>query len=198
MIRCSECGHENMDGLEYCDACGAKLPAVTPAAAEPAPVLPAPTATAEEPSTAVSTPESRVAAASAEATAPEAAPVPVSAPAAPAPTVAVIQTAKLTIVRGGTIGKVFPLQPGDNLVGRWDPDSGAFPEVDLETDDPEARISRKHALIRVSDSVTVEVIGSLNGTFVNRSRRLDPGSPVVLKDGDEIIIGKTFFKVSLS
>jgi len=104
----------------------------------------------------------------------------------------------LTIVRGGTIGKVFPLQPGDNLVGRWDPDSGAFPEVDLETDDPEARISRKHALIRVSDSVTVEVIGSLNGTFVNRSRRLDPGSPVVLKDGDEIIIGKTFFKVSLS
>ena len=37
MIRCSECGHENMDGLEYCDACGAKLPAVAPAAAEPAP-----------------------------------------------------------------------------------------------------------------------------------------------------------------
>lgn len=195
MIRCSECGHENMDGLEYCDACGAKLPAVTPAAAEPAP---APTAAAEEPSTSVSAPESPVAAASAETTAPEAAPVPVSAPAAPAPATAVIQNAKLTIVRGGTVGKVFPLQPGDNLVGRWDPDSSAFPEVDLETDDPEARISRKHALIRVSDSVTVEDIGSLNGTFVNRGRRLDPGSPAVLKDGDEIIVGKTFFKVSLS
>jgi FHA domain len=195
MIRCSECGHENMDGLEYCDACGAKLPAVTPAAAEPAP---APTAAAEEPSTSVSAPASPVATASAETTVPEVTPIPVSAPAAPTPATAVIQNAKLTIVRGGTVGKVFPLQPGDNLVGRWDPDSGAFPEVDLETDDPEARISRKHALIRVSDSVTVEDIGSLNGTFVNRGRRLDPGSPAVLKDGDEIIVGKTFFKVSLS
>jgi pSer/pThr/pTyr-binding forkhead associated (FHA) protein len=121
----------------------------------------------------------------------------VSAPAAPAPAAA-LQTAKLTIVRGGTVGKVFPLQPGDNLVGRWDPDSGAFPEVDLETDDPEARISRKHALIRVSDTVTIEDIGSLNGTFVNRGRRLEPGSPAVLQDGDEIIVGKTFFKVSLT
>jgi len=36
MIRCPECGHENMDGLEYCDACGAKLPAVAPAPVEPA------------------------------------------------------------------------------------------------------------------------------------------------------------------
>jgi pSer/pThr/pTyr-binding forkhead associated (FHA) protein len=87
---------------------------------------------------------------------------------------------------------------GDNLIGRWDPDSGAFPEVDLEADDPEARISRKHALIRVSDKVTIEDIGSLNGTFVNRGPRLEPGSPVELKDGDEIIIGKTFFKASFS
>jgi pSer/pThr/pTyr-binding forkhead associated (FHA) protein len=122
----------------------------------------------------------------------------VSAPAAAPAPAAVIQNAQLTIVRGGTVGKVFPLQSGDNLIGRWDPDSGAFPEVDLEADDPEARISRKHALIRVSDTVTIEDIGSLNGTFVNRGRRLEPGSPVALKDGDEIIIGKTFFKISLS
>jgi len=189
MIRCSECGHENMDGLEYCDACGAKLPAVAPPAAAPEP---APTAVAGETPTAVSVPEPP-----AEAAAPEAAPVPVSAPAAPAPAAA-LQTAKLTIVRGGTVGKVFPLQPGDNLLGRWDPDSGAFPEVDLETDDPEARISRKHALIRVSDTVSIEDIGSLNGTFVNRGRRLEPGSPAMLQDGDEIIVGKTFFKVSLT
>ena len=25
MIKCSECGYENMDGLDYCDGCGAKL-----------------------------------------------------------------------------------------------------------------------------------------------------------------------------
>jgi len=179
-----------MDGLEYCDACGAKLPAVAAATAEPAPA-PA----EEEPVVAVTAPETPAEEAPAGAEAPEAAPVSVSTPAAPA---AVVHNAQLTIVRGGTVGKVFPLQPGDNLVGRWDPDSGAFPEVDLETDDPEARISRKHALIRVNENVTIEDIGSLNGTFVNRGRRLEPGSPAVLKDGDEIIIGKTFFKVSLS
>jgi len=195
MIRCSECGHENMDGLEYCDACGAKLLAMAPAAAEPAP---APLPETEEPGIAVTAPEAPAegAAVAAEPEAPAVAPVTVTTPAAPA--AGVIQSAKLTVIRGGTVGKVFPLQPGDNLVGRWDPDSGAFPEVDLETDDPEARISRKHALIRLSESMTIEDIGSLNGTFVNRGRRLEPGSPAVLKDGDEIIIGKTFFKVSLS
>ncbi len=153
MIRCSECGHENMDGLEYCDACGAKLPAIAPPAVESES---APSVAVGEPPTTVSVPEPPAEAAAPEAAAPEAAPLPVSVPAAPAP--AALQNAKLTVVRGGTVGKVFPLQLGDNLVGRWDPDSGAFPEVDLETDDPEARISRKHALIRISDTVTIEDI----------------------------------------
>ena len=27
MIKCGECGYENMDGLDYCDGCGAKLAA---------------------------------------------------------------------------------------------------------------------------------------------------------------------------
>lgn len=197
MIRCSECSHENMDGLEYCDACGAKLPASTATAADPASI---PTAPEMEAPVVTSATESTDTASSDPTTAApeEEAPVSVSPPAAPAPVAASIQGAKLTVLRGGTVGKVFTLQAGDNMVGRWDPDSGAFPEVDLETDDTEARISRKHALIRVSDKITIEDIGSLNGTFVNRGTRLEPGSPVALKDGDEIIIGKTFFKVSLT
>lgn len=193
MIRCSECSHENMDGLEYCDACGAKLPVGAPA--EPtAAVVPvaAPVVAPEPPPTETGAPTEAVAAVE---------PAAVAAPSTPAPSAApssgTIQTAQLTILRGGTVGKVFPLQAGDNLVGRWDPDSGSFPEVDMEHDDPEARISRKHALIRMSDKITIEDIGSLNGTFVNRGRRLEPGSPTELKDGDEIIVGKTFFKLSV-
>jgi pSer/pThr/pTyr-binding forkhead associated (FHA) protein len=195
MIRCSECSHENMDGLEYCDACGAKLPAG--ASTEPVPAAPAAPAAAPvvapEPSppaeASIPTEEE-----SSGATATVATPVPVSVP---TPSAGTVQNAQLTILRGGTVGKVFPLQVGDNLIGRWDPDSGSFPEVDMEHDDPEARISRKHALIRVSDRITIEDIGSLNGTFVNRGRRLEPGSPAEVKDGDEIIVGKTFFKVSV-
>ena len=68
--------------------------------------------------------------------------------------------------------------------------------MDLEQDDPEAKISRKHALVRIEDGkITVEDIGSLNGTYVNRQPRLQPGSPVEIKTGDEIIIGKTFLKL---
>lgn len=189
MIHCAECGHDNMDGLEYCDACGAKLASAAETTAASAPAQE--TGTGETAST-TDVVETAVTA--------EIAPVVVSAPTPqePASVTTPLQNARLTVLRGGTVGKVFPLQVGDNLIGRWDPDSGAFPEVDLESDDTEARISRKHALIRVSDKITIEDIGSLNGTFVNRGRRLEPGSPIPLKDGDEIIIGKTFFKVALA
>jgi len=184
-----------MDGLEYCDACGAKLPAGT--SAEPVPAAPAaaPVVAPEPSPPAEASIPTEEAASEATATVPTSpTPVPVSVP---TPSAGTIQSAQLTILRGGTVGKVFPLQIGDNLVGRWDPDSGSFPEVDMEHDDPEARISRKHALIRVSDKITIEDIGSLNGTFVNRGRRLEPGSPAEVKNGDEIIVGKTFFKVSM-
>ena len=106
---------------------------------------------------------------------------------------------KLSIIRGGRRGQEFELESGNNLVGRWDPETGAFPEVDLDADDPEAKVSRKHALIRIdAGKITIEDIGSLNGTYVNRQPRLQPGSPLNLKDGDEIIIGKTFLKLSIN
>ena len=34
MIKCSECGYENIDGLDYCDGCGAKLAAAPAPAGE--------------------------------------------------------------------------------------------------------------------------------------------------------------------
>lgn len=104
--------------------------------------------------------------------------------------------AKFVVVRGGRKNQEFPLEEGNNLIGRWDPETGSFPEVDLDADDPEAKISRKHALLRIENGkLTVEDIGSLNGTYVNRQPRLQPGTPVDLKNGDEIIIGKTFLKL---
>ena len=215
MIRCAECNEENMDGLEYCDSCGAKLEVIATESAE-APAAPDSEAVEEAPAEVETSETSETSAASetspeavAEEPAAEAVgdiptPAPEEAPGDVAPsegpgsegTEGAAGSASLTITRGGTVGKVFELQAGDNLVGRWDPDSGSFPEVDMENDDAEARISRKHALIKFGDELTIEDIGSLNGTFVNRGQRLEPGSPATLKDGDEIIVGKTFFKVS--
>jgi hypothetical protein len=241
MIKCSECGYENMDGLDYCDGCGAKLesaahagggeahPSTPPAgsaAAAPDPAAVnemaaagAPATAAESPTTAAASPQP--AAESAMSGTPEAgasnehvAAVPepplakaptgemssgVAAPAsAPEPAAAPFK-AKLSIIRGGRRGQEFELESGNNLVGRWDPETGAFPEVDLDADDPEAKVSRKHALIRIDGGkITIEDIGSLNGTYVNRQPRLQPGTPQDLKDGDEIIIGKTFLKLSIN
>ncbi|HTR61168.1 MAG TPA: FHA domain-containing protein [Candidatus Binataceae bacterium] len=199
MIKCSECGYENMDGLDYCDGCGAKLAAA--AAAAPEAAAPAPAPEPEKPAEAAAPAEEpKPSEAPTGEIKPEAAPASPAAPAPAAPAAAVAAfKASLKIVRGSTRkDQVFPLEDGNNLVGRWDPETGSFPEVDLDADDPEAKISRKHALIRIADGkVTVEDIGSLNGTYVNRGARLQPGSPVELKTGDEIIIGKTFLKLMI-
>jgi FHA domain len=205
MIKCTECGYENMDGLDYCDGCGAKLAAATPAAGGgAAPAAPAP----EAPAAAAPPAEAPAAAApAAEAPATEVPkseaptgelnkPAPAPAPAAAAAPIVGAFKAKFIVVRGGRKGQEFPLEDGNNLIGRWDPETGSFPEVDLDADDPEAKISRKHALCRIEDGkITVEDIGSLNGTYVNRGQRLQPGSPADIKNGDEVIIGKTFLKL---
>jgi len=105
---------------------------------------------------------------------------------------------KLLVLRGPTRGKEYPIEEGSNLIGRWDPDEGAFPEIDLEHEDIEAKISRKHAIIeRQGNKVTLEDIGSLNGTFINRGPRLEKGQKVELKDGDELVVGKTFLKFTV-
>ena len=201
MIKCSECGYENMDGLDYCDGCGAKLTAAAETgAAAPAPA-PEPSKPAEAPAAAA--PEAAPAAEEvkpAEAPTgeikPEAAPAAAPAPAAPPSGAPMAFKATLKVIRGGRKDQEFPLEDGNNLVGRWDPDTGSFPEVDLDADDPEAKISRKHALIRIADGkITVEDIGSLNGTYVNRGARLAPGTAIELNNGDEVIIGKTFLKL---
>ena len=220
MTKCGECGYENIDGLDYCDGCGAKLEASASAAAAappaveqsapPEPPAAPPPSEPEAPAAMMDAPaEPAVAAEPALAPEPVAPPPSSEAPtgeiklppsAEPAEPVAAAAPShfksKLSVVRGGRKGQEFPLEDGNNLVGRWDPETGAFPEVDLDQDDPEAKISRKHALIRIENAkITVEDIGSLNGTYVNRQPRLQPGNPVELKAGDEIIIGKTFLKL---
>jgi hypothetical protein len=234
MIKCTECGYENMDGLDYCDGCGAKLAAsegapaaaVAPAPAhEAAPSVhasdqpaagTAPTAVsggaidanpAEHPaSEAAALTNANEAAGTTEGEPPpsseaktgEIMPSPAAAPAA-APASAAPFKAKFKILRGAPEerkGHEFQLEGGQNFIGRWDPETGSFPEVDLERDDPEAKISRKHALVIIEGSkITIEDIGSLNGTYVNRGNRLIPGTPLEIKAGDEVIIGKTFLKL---
>ena len=79
------------------------------------------------------------------------------------------------------------LLAGEHLIGR-DPAA----DVALES----TAVSRVHARIRVSaDQVTLEDLGSKNGSFVG-SRRVE--GPVTLVDGDQISIGTIFIIVRIS
>ena len=106
--------------------------------------------------------------------------------------------ARLTIERGGRIGKEFPIMGIETNIGRWDADSGIFPDVDLDEDDSEAKVSRRHArIVNHNSQYFIEDLGSTNGTFVNRGRRLLPGKRHMLQNGDEVIVGKTFLKFQI-
>jgi pSer/pThr/pTyr-binding forkhead associated (FHA) protein len=59
----------------------------------------------------------------------------------------------------------------------------------------EDMVSRRHAKITTTDTeIYIQDLGSTNGTFVNRGRRLLPGKRHMLQNGDEVIVGKTFLK----
>ena len=106
--------------------------------------------------------------------------------------------AKLVILRNGPVGKTYLLDAPEIRIGRWDADNGHFPEIDLTDDDIDRKISRSHAKITSENGqYFIEDLGSLNGTFVNRSKRLVQGQKAPLNDGDELIMGKLFFRFEM-
>jgi predicted component of type VI protein secretion system len=97
--------------------------------------------------------------------------------------VAAVADVQIVIVDGPNSGREFELS-GATVVGR-DQSAG------LVIDDPEA--SRRHASLSVSESgVTVEDLGSTNGTFVNGARISDARDVV---GGDKLRIGTTVFEL---
>ena len=221
MITCQRCQTDNLDGSQYCDECGAALSgeqprdAKRPGADDGAPVtapspesstFDAPTPTPERSRGTVETPLVTSAQAASPAHASVAGQkggprrVEELTPrrledSAPRRTGSGPPHAKLVIHRGRSVGKEFPLCEEESHIGRWDADGGIFPDVDLDSDDPEAKVSRRHARItRRAGQYYIEDLGSTNGTFVNRGRRLLPGDRQNLRDGDEVIVGKTFLK----
>ncbi len=89
-------------------------------------------------------------------------------------------------------GVQIPLPAGGEiLIGREDPVSGIYPEINLTPyGGEEGGVSRRHAKIIVKDGTFfVEDVDSTNFTFVNK-HRLIPRVPHSLKDGDELRCGR--------
>lgn len=76
------------------------------------------------------------------------------------------------------------------LMGREDPVSGSFPDVDLEPHGAQSGgVSRKHAKILAGTGYSLVDLDSVNGTFLNK-QKLAPNQPMQLNNGDEIRLGK--------
>jgi hypothetical protein len=79
---------------------------------------------------------------------------------------------------GGRAGESFPMNDDRIAIGR-SPDAGVFLD--------DVTVSRNHALLVArADGTYIDDLGSLNGTYVNRSRIESQR----LEDGDEIQVGK--------
>lgn len=187
MIRCQSCGNSSLESSRYCDECGARLngndvhstdlPSVRPQTVEtPIPQVAGVTSVGVPPMV-------------------ESLGRPVSEPNGNATGVPGTLRAKLVVERGEASGTEFIIDGDESNIGRWDADNGIFPDVDLDSHDQEAKVSRRHArIVCRGGQFAIEDLGSTNGTYVNRGRRLLPGNPQSLADGDEIIVGKTFLR----
>lgn len=189
MITCERCKTENLDGAQYCDECGAPLrpnsrPGLDASQSESTRFkIDGDGQNGSHSRSAV--PQPKVAAGKAAKGVNLSSQVGSSEKA----------HARLVIERGKSVGKQFLLSAAESQIGRWDADGGIFPDVDLDSDDPEAKVSRRHARITMQDGkYYLEDLGSTNGSFVNRGKRLPVGTRQLLNDGDEIIVGKTFLR----
>jgi DNA-binding winged helix-turn-helix (wHTH) protein len=96
--------------------------------------------------------------------------------------------AKTRAVRAWLVAATWrvPLYDGDNVLGRGTEDA-----VPLDV----PGISRRHARIRVGEEVTIEDLGSKNGTWLRDDRVTTPAR---LTDGDEVRLGSVLFTFRLA
>jgi len=158
-------GHANPDGSAFCDECGEQLSA-TPVAAP-------------------------MAMGGAMGAAPDAGAMGggVMAPAAPAAVGApkfIIESDNATFDLSGKT---------EALIGREDPISNIYPDVDLTPHGgEEGGVSRMHAKLYIQGGqYLLEDLNSTNFTFVNR-QKLAPKTPTAIKDGDEVRFGRVITK----
>lgn len=108
---------------------------------------------------------------------------------------------RLVVSQSGKEVKTYEINEGVNLLGRWDPTTGSFPEIDLEDIDTDAKASRKHALlIKDGDHLMLEDAGSLNGTFLmnpvdGSQTKLEVGRKYPLRVGDHFVVGTLLFRI---
>ena len=162
---CPRCGAPVEPGSAFCDMCGAPLTASAPSITPGSPFPPPPPVHPAPPP-----------------------PPPYTYP--PVYPTAGAVSGRL-IVQGTNAVLPFPPGKSEILLGREDPVSNVFPDIDLTPHGgDEGGVSRRHARIFAQgNQLFIEDLNSTNYTYVNQ-QKLTPGQPHPLKDGDEIRLGK--------
>lgn len=217
---CPQCGHAAIPGEAFCDNCGAPLsaparaatPAAPPVAPPPysAPVAPQPVypppMPANTPPAAAPVAAQPVAPAVTPPVAPPVAPPSYQAPVAPpiAPPVTPsgpppvsgrnsLAPAAFVVLGSGAIVSLPAATQA--VIGRGDPVSKYFPEIDLNAHGAlDQGVGRRHARVFVQGGqILLEDLDSTNGTLIN-GQKLAPRQSRALADGDQITLGRMLLR----
>lgn len=185
MVRCPNCGHEELPGALFCGECGSRLTVHEGTGLKMARTPAPPDApTASEMAKPASPPPPAPPKKNVDQTVPLAGPL-------VAPTTQVVfhlveEGAQIPLVDRSefTLGRVSEGQP-------------LIPEVDLSKYNAYERgVSRLHAVVSIKEKqVNITDLGSANGTWLN-GVRLPPHTAHSLKNGDRITLGK--FKIQVA
>lgn len=206
--KCSQCGTENTDDARFCDKCGYVLedqpvgsggPITGPGGPEKVeepvnqgggnpvePGLKCPNPQCQGPIR----PEDEFCPSCGERVKP--AQPPVGGDTGPGPIIeSIVGLAGRFTVLDANEDVVIPAGKTEAIMGRQDPQSGAFPEVDLDKYDAINKgVSRRHCKLSFQGGIVyVEDLNSVNHSFL-RQQQLTPGQKYALNDGDEIVLGK--------
>ena len=168
-IICPSCQHVNIAGSAFCENCGAQLAQAAPA---PPPAQQATGTWQQQP--------------------PAASDYGMSGLQIPPKSQSLLDTIQgRFVIQDTQVSLPIPSGKQEIILGREDPVSGVFPDIDLDPHGGhEAGVGRRHArLIIKGGQVYLEDLDSVNGTAVNR-QRIAARQSVPLKSGDEIRLGK--------
>ncbi|HEU5012477.1 MAG TPA: FHA domain-containing protein [Roseiflexaceae bacterium] len=208
MICCASCGNENVDNAAFCDNCG--MPLAAPGTAQAFTPVAGVQASAASGSVCPACGGTVVPgeAFCEQCGATLNAPVPAAVGISPQmPTSAgkptVSQSAagslhglRLVIQSDGT--EVALPNKSNVIIGRADPASQFFPDVDLDRFDAlNHGVSRRHASVQIqSGQIVIQDLDTANGTAINR-QPLAPHQPEPIHDGDELRFGKLVATIRL-
>ena len=198
VIRCPNCGHDNPPGSNFCEECGADLLGVTQlrhAPSQAASVYPATPLPPAPPMSPPGQPPTQRTPRSSTAPPAQAAEPP-NTPTQKMPGGLVTTQRYDPNAEPGEVlprmlssnGVVITFKSGQNTwtIGREDPVSGVYPDVDLTPFDPEYTVSRRHAQLAVMNGqATLTSLTHTNWTRLN-GQRLAADQPTPIKAGDRI------------